>query len=225
MQRKREIEEVVVHSAQREKGLVEVDGKWLTEEELRARPPSTRTELSDTLWPLIHPTLDGARETMKNLTTLAAGQKGATKVRTERLHTAIRNLFLAEFRLSQQITARAAANSEAAKHDQNARQWLKPNSFGKISKEAARESHAKAEEIRKRASSSVEAGRADLLVQLQEADIVAGDFYKLREHRVALVLGETVRAVAARCLSPGAFVPTFTDESLNAIREEMAAKK
>lgn len=223
--RKREVEQVILSENQQEKGLVPLGGRWVSEKELRERSPSARTELSDTLWPLLNSDIEGARMALKNLSALAASQNGAPKVRTERLYLVIRNLFLAEFRLSRQILASTAAEGKAAAHERHAKQWLKPNAFGTIRTDAARESHANALEIRSRAAEQLETSRAELLAQLHEADVVTGDFHKLREHRTALILGETVRAVAARRFPSGDFRPSFPDESLAAIRREISSRK
>ena len=74
--RRREVEQVVLLETQEDKGLVMVDGQWVARDEFRNRPASARTELSDTLWPLLNPTPEGARMAMENLTALAARQKG-----------------------------------------------------------------------------------------------------------------------------------------------------
>jgi hypothetical protein len=223
--RRREIEQVVTSETQRAKGLVQMDDRWVTEQELRERSPAARTPLSDTLWPLLNPEIDGARMALENLSALAASQNGAAKVRTQRLATAIRNLFLAEFRLSRQIISSKADVAKAAAHERHARQWLKPNVFGTIREDSALESFITAAEIRTRSATQLEVCQSRLLAQLQEADIVTGDFHKLREHRAALILGETVRAVAARRFPSGGFTPSFPDESLAAIRREISSKQ
>lgn len=223
--RMREIEQVVLSETQRAKGLVPMDDQWVTEQELRDRSPSARTQLSDTLWPLLNPGIEGARMALKNLSSLAASQNGAAKVRTERLSTTIRNLFLAEFRLTRQIIASSADAAKAAAHERHARQWLEPNAFGTIREDSARESFTQAAGIRIRSAAQLETCRDGLLAQLHEVDIVTGDFHKLREHRATLILGETVRAIAARRFPSGEFRPSFPDESLAAIRQEISPRR
>lgn len=223
--RKREIEHVILSEAQEERGLVMRNGEWVSEAELRQRPPSARTELSDTLWPLLNPNIEGSRMALSNLAFLASGQTGTAKVRTERLHAVIRNLFLAEFRLSRQIIAHTAAMAGAATHERHAVEALKPNAFGTVRSDMARESRAKAEEIKSRASQELDACRAELLNQLREADVVSNDLYQLCEHRAALILGETVRTVASRNFPSGEFKSTVPDETLSAIRAEMSSRK
>lgn len=223
--RKREIEHVIFSEAQEERGLVMRNGEWVSEAELRERPPSARTELSDTLWPLLNSNIEGARMALSNLAFLAARQTGTAKVRTERLHAVIRKLFLAEFRLSRQIIARTAAMADAAIHERYAAEALKPNPFGTVRTDMARESRAKAEEIKSRASDELDACRAELLSQLRESDIVTDDLYQLREHRAALILGETVRSVASRNFSSGQFKSSIPEENLSAIRAEISSRK
>jgi hypothetical protein len=223
--RKREIEHVILSEAQEERGLVMRNGEWVSQAELRGRPPSARTELSDTLWPLLNPNIEGARMALSNLSFLAAGQTGMAKVRTERLHAVIRNLFLAEFRLSRQIIAHTAAMAGAATHERYAAEALKPNAFGTVRTDMARESQAMAEEIKSRSSQLLDACRAELLNQLREADIVSDDLYQLREHRAALILGETVRSVASRSLPSGEFKSAISDETLSAIRAEISSRR
>lgn len=223
--RKREIEHVILSEAQEERGLVMRNGEWVSEAELCERPPSARTELSDTLWPLLNPNIEGARMALSNLAFLAAGQTGMAKVRTERLHAVIRNLFLAEFRLSRQIIVHTTAMADAATHERYAAEALKPNAFGTVRADMARESHAKAEEIKSRSSQQLDACRAEVLNQLREADIVSDDLYQLREHRAALILGETVRSVASRSFSSGEFKSAVPDETLSAIRAEISSRK
>jgi hypothetical protein len=225
IRRKQEIEQLVFYKTQREKGLVLVDGKWMTEQEAREYPPSAHTELSDALLPLVNPDIESARIALQNLSTLASSQNGALKVRTERLHTMIKNLFLAEFQLSGQIIAYNVATAKAAAHERHAKQWLKPNAFGTIRKTAARESQDRASAVRNQADKQLAACRAELLTQLREADIVTDDFHKLREHRVALILGETVRSIAARRTPGGEFHSSFPDESLAAIRNSITSQK
>ncbi len=223
--RKREIEQVILSEAQEDRGLVMRNGEWVSEAELRERPPSARTELSDTLWPLLNSNIEGARMALSNLAFLAARQTGTAKVRTERLHAVIRNLFLAEFRLSRQIISHTAAMADAATHERYAVEALKPNAFGTIRTDMARESQAKAEEIKSRAAQQLDACRAELLNQLREADIVSDDLYQLREHRAALILGETVRSVATRSFPSGEFKSAIPDETLSAIRAEISSRK
>jgi hypothetical protein len=223
--KRRDAEKVVENEARKDIGLVRLNGDWVTEKEALERPPAASTQLSSTLWPLVKPDEEGARRALQNLSTLAAGQTGAPKVRTERLHTVIRNLFLAEFRLSQEMIAATAAEAQATTHDRQAAQWLKPNAFGTERDDAARDSLAKARKLRNNAAESLASRRNGLLEQLREADIVTEDFYKLREHRVALTLGETVRAVAARRFTATEFQSTFPDETLAAVRREITSRK
>lgn len=223
--REREINQVILSESQEERGLVMRNGEWVAESELRKLPPSARTELSDTLWPLYNPNAESVRMVLGNLSYLANGQTGAAKVRTQRLHAAVRNLFLAEYAFSKQIIANTAAMADAATHERYAAEALKPNPFGTVRTDMARESLAKAEEIKSRSSQQLEACRAELLNQLCEADIVTDDLYQLREHRAALILAETIRSLASRRFPSGEFKSMVPDESLSAIRAEISSRK
>jgi hypothetical protein len=219
--RLREIERLAFESAQRDKGLVEWNGSWVPAAEVPPTAPSARTDLSDALAPLLTPDIESARPTLRNLTLLASSQTGATKVRTERLHTAIHNLFTAEFRLSRGEVTATARHVEAAAHDRRAREWLKPNAFGTQRRDAARASHAMAMQIRHQAARELDAHRSELLASLEQADGLAEDFHRLGEHRVALTLGDAVRRVADRNFQNGEFKPAFADATLESIRRQL----
>lgn len=223
--RQQEVEKLVFDEAQKEMGLVLIHGKWMTEQEAQKRQPSEHTELSDALWPLLSYDIEGAHVALQNLAMVASRQNGAIKVRTQRLHTVIKNLFLAEAQLSKQIIASNEAATKATQHERRATQWLKPNAFGTIQKDAARDSQVRASVLRSQADQQLAACRAELLAQLREADIVTLDFHNLLEHRVVLTLGETVRAISSRNITAGEFRPTFPDESLTAIRHNINSKK
>ena len=223
--RQREIEHVIFSEAQEERGLVMRNGKWMGEAESRDQLPSGRTELSGALWPLINPDIDGARMALQNLESLATSQTGAAKVRTQRVHAVIRNLFLAEYRFAKQIISNSAAKAEATRHEQSAKQWLKPNAFGTVRTDEARDSLAKAQETNRRASQQLQTCRAALLDQLHEADVVICDLYQLREHRAALVLAEMIQAKATQNFPPGEFTSSLQPETLSAIRAEISSGK
>lgn len=211
-----EVEKRVFEATQRDKGLVLHDGKWMTKRQAGAQAPESPTELSDSIEPLWNGDLAGARFAVKNLADLASHQTGAPKVRTERLLAAVRHLFLAETRLTDRIIARAADTKEAAIHDQNAKKWLVPNAFGNISEEAARESREKARLVRRRSVDEIAACKRELLEQLREMDVVAGDFQKLREHRVMLILGAAARTVGGRHFTAAEYKPSMPEPSLAA---------
>ena len=216
-----DVEKVMFEAAQRENGLVRHDGRWMTKREIDELPPEAPTELSECIEPLWNGDLDAARFAVKNLSSLASGQTGMLKVRTERLRTVIRNLFLVESRLTDQIIAGTAEASAAAIHDKNAADWRKPNGFGNTTEDAARESSRKAVEIRQRSAEELASCKQELLDQIRESDILTSDFHKLREDRVAVILGGAVRAVSARHFTNAQFRSAFPDESLVAIRERI----
>ncbi len=208
-----EVEKRVFEAAQRDQGLVLHNGKWVTKREAGESAAESPTELSDSIEPLWNGDLDAARFAVKNLADLASRQTGAPKVRTERLMTAVRNLFLAETRLTQRIIARAGEFTEAAVHDKNAEKWLIPNGFGTIHKEASRDSRRKATEIRQRSADDLALHKRELLEQLREIEVVASDFEKLRENRVVLILNAASRAVAQRHFTEGELKPAAPNRS------------
>lgn len=217
--RREEIEEVIRNEARKADGWIWKNGTLLSPQQADKDQPTERTELSDTLWPLISRDLEGAREAMRNLSSLAATQNGAPKVRTQQLHNTIRNVFRAEFQLSRQIFGYAAAMSLAATHDRHAAEWMKPNGFGTIRRDEAEKSLAKALEIRNEATQKLESRRSDLLLQLHDAESVIADFQKLGELRVALALGEMTHTVAERNFPNGDFQSSLPAETLMTLRK------
>lgn len=213
-----EVEKRVFESAQRDKGMVLHDGRWMTRQAIGQLPPESTTELSEAIEPLWNGDLQAARFAVKNLMDLTARQTGAPKVRTERLMHVVRNLFLAEARLTHRTIARASDTLEAAKHDQNAQKWLVPNAFGTVSENAARESREKAREIRQHSADLLAQSKQELIDQFREADVVMADFHKLRELRVVLILAEAVRAVSSRHFTAAELRSSFPGEPLASIR-------
>lgn len=205
-----EVEKRAFDGAQRDKGLVLHDGKWMTPREIEQLPYDSPTELSESIEPLWNGDVEGARFVVKNLTDLAARQTGAPKVRTERLLTVVRNLFLAEARLTQRIIASTREAHDASLQDKNAKEWLKPNGFGTVTYDASRDSTEKAAEIRQRSAEGLDQCKRELREQLSETEVVAADFHQLHEQRVALILGAAVRAVGSRHFTPAEFQPSPT---------------
>lgn len=220
-----EVEKRIFESSQRDKGLVLHDGKWMTKRESELHPPESFTELSECIAPLWNGELQGAKFAITNLNNLAAVQTGAPKVRTERLASVVRNLYLAESRMTQRIIASSSDKVQAAVQDENARKWLKPNGFGTVHKDAAKEARERAANIRKRSADELTSCRQELLNQLQETEIVTRDFEKLREFRVVLILCSAVRIVASRHFTEAEFKTSFPEESLASIRNEIRANE
>jgi hypothetical protein len=169
------------------------------------RSPESPTGLSEAVAPLWHGDREGARLAVRNLAGLAALQSGAAKVRTERLLSAVRNLFTAEARVTQRIIASAAENRAAAGYERNATEWLKPNVFGSVRLEEARDSSRKAAEIRQNSANEIAACKQELLEQLREVETVSGDFLKLGEQRVATILKTAANAVGGRHFTASEF--------------------
>lgn len=220
-----EVEKRIFEAAQRDKGMVFHDGRWMTPAEAERIPPEAPTELSEALAPLGNGDLEGARLAIGNLAELSARRTGAAKVRIERLLKAVRNLSLSETRLAARRIAATAEEADAAAQDHNAREWLKPNAFGTVNTEGVRASREKAEQIRSRSAEETRAARGELLEHLKEVDHVTADFHQLREHRVALTLGRAVRDTARRHFTPEEFRPAFPESTLDEIRDRIRAAK
>jgi hypothetical protein len=192
-----EVENFAVEASRRDQGL--------EKSAVKAPSPESPTELSNAIEPLCNGDLAGAKFAVQNLTSLASQQSGAPKVRTERLLASVRNLFLAESRVTQRIIASAAENHAAAVHEKNAKEWLNPNSFGTTHPEAAKDSRAKAAEIRQKSAAGIAGCKQELLEQLQETETVTQDFLKLHEGRVGMILKTASRAVGSRHFSAAEF--------------------
>lgn len=203
-----EVEKRVFDGYQRDKGLVLHDSKWMTPEEVESYPPESATELSESITPLWNGDLEGACNAVNFLSNLASKQTGAPKVRTERLISAVKNLFLAESRLNLRIIASTREAYDASIHDKNANAWLKPNGFGTVHYDAHRDSRERAAEIRQRSADGLAQCKRDLRSHLAETEIVASDFFKLREKRVAMILSAAVSAVSSRHFSEAEFQPS-----------------
>ncbi len=216
-----EIEQVVADTTARDNGMVRVDGEWLTRQQAEQRKPYARTRISDALHPLIQPTLDGARKSIANLNRLAATQTGAEKVRTQRLATTIRNLFIAEYQLSRQMADTTVMNQKAAEHERHANTWSEPNAFGTKRDNQAEKSLETARLLRTTAARKLEQSRSNLIAKLKDADLVTADFNKLREYRATRSLAKTVRTIAERQFSPDEFTPEFPTREIAAINRKI----
>lgn len=216
-ERRRVIERFIYEAAQRDKGLVLFDGKWMTEDERKAIPPTSPTELSECIAPLFNGDLVGARFSLENLRSLAAKQTGVPKVRTQRLAALVKNLFQAETLYVNQKIAGHALTQRAAMLDENAERWLRPNYFGTVNKDAAAESKREAAELRRGWEESMESRRGELLGQLRETDRVVEDFHRLGEFRVVAILDRAARTVAARHFTEKEFKPAVSKEILDDI--------
>lgn len=205
-------------SEQTKKGLA-YDGKeWVPKDQINHSASDINPSLGDEIAPIQKPDMESAKVAVANLECLSQKQLGAEKVRTERLLKVVKNLFTAEFRLSEQYKAAGQDELKAAHHEKNARNWLKPNAFGTVNEVASRESTLKATEILQKSQDRILERQTVLLSQLQEADAVTHDFHKLQEYKVVLILSEAVQAINSRSLPSGAFTPTFSASALSEVR-------
>ena len=220
-----EVEKRIFEASQRDQGLELHNGKWMTRQQIEALAPGSPTDLSSSIEPLGSGDLQGAKYAVQNLLDLATRQTGAPKVRTERLIAVIRNLFFAEVCLNQQIIASVGEINEAAKHEQRAKEWLIPNSFGTVRKEESMQSREMAKQLRQHSADQLAHSRQELIEKLREADVVTGDFFKLHEDIVVLILSKEVRVVSARHFTPIEFRSAFPETSLVSIRERIGANR
>jgi len=212
-------EDAAFAKAQKEKGLVLQDGKWILKSDVAPPDSNADVDLGAEISPIRKPDLESAKVAISNLAVVASRQNGAAKVRTERLLKVIKNLFAADFRLTEQVKMSANDEIKAAKHDQNAKNWMLPNAFGKTNEVAARDSQVKAAEIREKSAQRLAERQQELLSQLQEADSFIHDFHKIQEFSVVLILAESVRSINDRSLPKNVFTPSFPESALKEIRE------
>lgn len=181
------------------------------------------SDLSKEISPLVKPDFEAARVVVRNLDQLAASQSGNEKVRTQRLATAIRNLFTAEFRVGEALAAARDAEREAQKYEQTARNWLKPNAFGRTNPQAAEEARNKAAAVRKRAAERTAAERRELARHAREVEVVMRNFHDLGDLEIVIRLGEALAAVTSRSLDKEPYTPAFTPAALATMK--LAAAK
>ncbi len=219
MARRQKEEDEAYAKRQATKGLVLHKGNWLPNNDPGLVEVEEDLDLGAEISPIQKPDVESAKLAVTNLQALASRQKGAAKVRTERLLSVIKNLFTADFRVSEQIKAAPLDELEATKQDQNAKNWLIPNAFGTVNEVAARQSEMKAAEIRERSVKQLANRRKELLVQLQEADSITHDFHKLQEFGVVVALANSIRVINERSMPSKVFTPSFPETALNEIRE------
>ena len=182
------------------------------------------SDLSKEISPLVKADFEAARLVVGNLEQLAAEQTGNEKVRTQRLATAIRNLFTAEFRVAEAVKAAAAAERQARQHEKTAAEWLKPNVFGRTNPPAAEEARGKAKEVRRQAAGRIAGEREEMVRHAREVEVVMRNFHDLGDVDVVIVLGEALSAVTTRALGPGAFTPSFSAAALAAMKQSAAMR-
>jgi len=182
-------------------------------------------DLPVALGPLQTPVLPNAKLAIDNLTQLGAARGGATKSQAARLAVLIKNLFAAEYQLTEAVKAGKQAHAEARRKERNAADWMKPNILGRINEGASRESLAKAAAIRGKAAQRIAGAQQNLVEQLRETDSVIEDFHKLEEFEVVLVLVETSATLASRSLPKGMFTTAFPPANVATAREVLRLRR
>lgn len=172
------------------------------------------SELSKTLSPLIKPDVDSARMVLANLQQLVERSSGAEKVAMLQVASVIRNVFTAEFQVGAKLKARENAET-AAKHQRRvAAEWLKPNAFGTVNRDAARAAFAKAEEIMKNAKAELNDAREQLIRQLRDADASILIYHKRNDYHVVITLATAMLVVSERSLPVDSHRPMFAREDI-----------
>lgn len=179
--------------------------------------PAHAAGLAGELAPLQVADLDHAKLAVENLSRLAAAQTGAARVQTQRLATVVKNLFTAEYQVAEALKAGRKSEVEAVAQERMSQEWMRPNAFGRVNADGARGSLEKAAALRALAAQQMAEAQQQLLSQLQEADSVVQDFYKLQEFGVVLVLAETAATVEERALAAG-LPKSFARESVAKLR-------
>ncbi|MEI7909252.1 MAG: hypothetical protein WCK77_06415 [Verrucomicrobiota bacterium] len=177
------------------------------------------------LGPLQNPDLANAKWTVTNLTKLATTQSGAAKAQSERLAVLIKNLFSAEYQLTEAVKAGKQAAIEARRKERISEDWMKPNILGRINEVASKESLAKAVALRQEAAQHIADAQQALVAQLLETDSVIEDFSKLEDFDVVIVLVETSATVAARSLPKEMFSSAFPPENVAKAREALRLRR
>lgn len=176
------------------------------------------SELSKTLSPLIKPDVNSAKMVLANLQQLAERSSGAEKVAMLQVAAVIRNVFTAEFQVS--VKLKAKQNAEvAAKHQRKvAADWLKPNAFGTVNKDAAKAAYAKAEEMEKHAMAELNDARDELIRQLSDADASILIYHKRNDYHVVITLATAMLIVGERSLPSHSYHPVFHREEISSMQ-------
>jgi len=180
------------------------------------------SELSKEVSPLIKADLDSSHLVVRNLKQLAARQSGNEMVRTQRLAAAIRNLFIAEFHIGEANKSVATGEKEARDYERTARDWMKPNAFGRVNPANAKAALKKAADIRKDAARTLARAQDELVRQARELEVVMRNFHELGEISLVIRLGETLRRVTTRALGKDAFNPLFSQAAIAAMKRTVA---
>ncbi len=189
---------------------------------ITAAGSSRASELSKVVSPLIRPDFSSARRVVADLEELADRQSGNEKVRTQRVTTAIRNLFATEFQVAEAVRAIAKAERDARRLDKIASEWLKPNAFERVNVEAAKNARKEARETRQRAAAELPEARARLIDQAHELEVVMRNFHDLGDIRLVIRLAETLHAVLARSLDGQPYLSGFPEPAIARMKETVA---
>lgn len=217
--RRQKEEDKAFAEKQKAKGLYLHEGEWVTKDQIILNENSDQVDLAAEISPLKKPDFESAKMAVNNLNVSLERQTGVARLKTERLLSVIKNLFAADFRYSEQIELSRKEELEAIKNEQNAKNWLMPNAFGKTNEVMARQAELKAVEIRENYTRQLDDKKNELIAQLQETDAVIHEFHKLQEFGVVMILLDASHAINKRALPANSFVSSFPEGALKEIRE------
>lgn len=193
---------------------VPAPAKSTSVEDAPRQADSGSSELSKTLSPLHSPDLPSARMVMADLQQLADSKNGAEKVSLLQIATVIRNVFSADFLVASKITGLGKAEADARQQEKIAADWRKPNAFGTINVDAAKDAMTRASQIRKKARTELADAREKLIHELRNADAIILVHYNKNDLNVVTILATTMLAINARSLPEGAYSPMFSQSRI-----------
>lgn len=172
------------------------------------------SELSKILTPLIRPDVNSAKMVLTSLQQLSERSSGAEKVAMLQVAAVIRNVITAEFLVNTKVKGRNDADI-AAKHQRKlAADWLKPNAFGTVNRDAAKAAFARAEEIKKNATAELNEAYDHLVRQLRDADASILIYHKRNDYHVVINLATAMLIVSERSLPTDSYRPVFGREEI-----------
>ncbi len=178
-------------------------------------------DFTQALAPLQQPDLAHAKQAVANLTQLATTQAAADRLKTQRLATVIKNLFTAEYQLTDALAAGRHREGQALRQERSSREWMTPNAFGRTNDSAAKVALEQAAELRATAAQRIAEAQHQLVAQLQETDSVMADFDQIQAREVVLVLAAASATVNERSLARGAFSSAFPRDRLASLRSSL----
>ena len=154
-------------------------------------------ELHENLKPLAEPTLESAQSVIKSIEAKENANPLDVKVAKS-----VKGLFTEEFQLGRIIKTAEASILKADKLEVNARDWLKPNSFGRMDKSRAEEGMKEAQATRIKALDAARKAIMELESQLNATVLVTKEVENADDAPSSKILGGAVIAINDRSLVP-----------------------